>query len=215
MEQDQKDPGALNIEAILFDLGGVLVHLQPFEWLLESSQYPDTELAARWSASPALAAFESGRATPVEFADGLVTDLRLACDASVFLKRFIEWPEPPDAEAVALLTALSAALPIACLSNTNDLHWSRFEADGSFLHLFRWLFPSHQTLKIKPNPDAFDHALRVMGIPAQRILFLDDSTGNVAAARDCGLNACQALGTGGVRDALARYGLSHAAGGKK
>jgi len=54
-----------------------------------------------------------------------------------------------------------------------------------------------------------------MGIPAQRILFLDDSTGNVAAARDCGLNACQALGTGGVRDALAQYGLSHAAGGKK
>ncbi len=61
---------------------------------------------------------------------------------------------------------------------------------------------------VKPDRDAFDHAVSGLDCRAETILFLDDNTINVDAARAAGLNAEKARGPREARHVIAAYGLS-------
>jgi putative hydrolase of the HAD superfamily len=52
------------------------------------------------------------------------------------------------------------------------------------------VFSCHVGL-VKPEPGIFRHCLRLLGLPPDQALFLDDMPGNVAAARTLGLHALQ------------------------
>lgn len=195
------------IDVILFDLGGVLVELTGVPTMMSWSTLSEEEVWQRWLSSPSVRAFESGRTTPEAFATAVVDELALDATPDAFLDAFTHWPRGPFAGTGDLLVTLGERYHLACLSNTNDVHWQRFHRESDFLDHLHTHFVSHQIGLMKPDREIYEHTIEQLGCPPDNILFLDDNQVNVDGAIACGMNAELTLGLDGVTDQLTRYGL--------
>ena len=200
---------ATRIDAILFDLGGVLIELAGVEQML--GWCPDLagidELWRRWLRSPAVRRYETGGAARNEFAAEVIAEFGLPVDAETFLHAFAHWPRALFPGATALLAGLAPHYRLASVSNTNEYHWERFRRDWSLDAHFHHNFPSHQVGMLKPDAEYFSHVIAAVGVPAQRVLFVDDNPLNVEAAEELGLVARRVVGIDGLRDTLDAMGL--------
>jgi putative hydrolase of the HAD superfamily len=198
------------IEAILFDLGGVLIEVVGADRMLSWSRaLPDmATMWTRWLASPAVRAYETGRSSRQAFAEAVIGEFALDVDVPTFLAEFALWPRRMFPDSTRLLEELRPSFTLASLSNTNELHWERFERDWSLPGCFDANFPSFAVGRIKPDADYFEHVLATLGLRAEQALFVDDHPVNVAAAQDFGLVARRTIGPQGVREALADLGLA-------
>jgi putative hydrolase of the HAD superfamily len=196
-------------DAVLFDVGGVLVQLSGVPTMMEwtRQRYSVPELFHRWLMSPVVRAFETGRSDADTFARGVVAELDLPVEPAEFLAFFETWPRGAHAGAVDLVRELRAVVRLACLSNTNAIHWRRIAAETGLLEHFHHVLASHEIGLLKPDREAFDHAVAVLGCDASRILFLEDNPTNVAAARTVGLDARFAPDASAARVVLEELGL--------
>jgi glucose-1-phosphatase len=200
------------VGCVLFDLGGLIVDFRGVEalaaWLGDREP---ADLWARWLASPAVRAFERGELRPEAFACGLIEDFGLALDPEEVLGEIEGWVSGPTAGAIELLDELRALGParplVACLSNTNPVHWPRLERDHGLGDRFDRTFLSHHTGRVKPDPEAFDQVPAALGLEPARVLFFDDQPANVTAARARGLAAERALTPADCRRALVERGV--------
>ena len=151
-------------DAILFDLGGVLIELAGVERMLEWCPELGTteELWRRWLRSPAVRRYETGAASSEEFAREIVREFDLPVTAETFIAAFEFWPRALYPGVADLLAGLAPHYRLASVSNTNALHWARFRHDWSLDACFHHNFPSYQVGKLKPDADYFDqHASSV------------------------------------------------------
>ena len=197
------------IEALLFDLGGVFIELVGVERMLQwCPALPDiATLWRRWLASPAVRAYESGKCTRAQFAQSVIDEFTLPVQPQAFLDEFTLWPRRLHDDAPSLLRALKPHFRLASLSNTNELHWERFDRDWQLPSYFHANFPSYAVGRLKPDADYFEHVLDAMNVEPERALFIDDNTLNVEAAARLGIHARQAVGPAGVRAVLAELEL--------
>jgi len=196
--------GADEIEVVLFDVGGVLLEVHGIAILLEWLEHrltPD-EVWRMWFDSPSARAFESGRIGAEEFAAGILAELRLEMPVSAFLDSFVTWPTRLYPGASELIARIPPRFRRAVLSNTNALHWPRVIDELGLGASFEQCFASHLMGKIKPDRDAFEHAIEALACEPQRILFLDDNLVNIEAAQSCGLRAVQVRGIEETRRTL-------------
>jgi len=106
-----------------------------------------------------------------------------------------------DIGAAGTRLATPAAL---CLSNTNNAHVEYFPAAyPDVLVHFREIFLSSAIGLRKPDAEAYDHVVKAIGVPAQRIVFFDDSADNIAGARARGLVGIHVTSPDDVAKALA------------
>jgi glucose-1-phosphatase len=200
---------ATRFDAILFDLGGVLIELAGIEQML--AWCPDVgdtaELWRRWLRSAAVRRYETGGATRAEFAAAMIGEFALPVDAGTFLRAFEHWPRALYPGTTDLLAGLAPRFRLASVSNTNELHWEKFCRDWSLDTHFHHNFPSHEVGMLKPDADYFAHVIAALGVPAQRVLFVDDNAVNVAAAAALGIVARRVAGLDGVRDTLGELGI--------
>ncbi len=197
------------IEAVLFDVGGVLVELGGLDsfraW--SGGRLRDHEIWRLWLASPAVRAFERGRIEAADFGRRAVDEMSLAVTEQEFLEAFTAWPRRAIPGVGTLLARLLPGLRRATLSNTNSLHWPRIVGEMGIGPLFEHHFPSHETGRIKPDAEAFLHVAESLALTPSRILFLDDVVQNVEAAREAGLQAQQAVGVSETERLLGERGL--------
>ncbi|MBM3226795.1 MAG: hypothetical protein FJZ47_23775 [Candidatus Tectomicrobia bacterium] len=117
----------IDCQVILFDLGGVLVEVDSIpalQRMLGTHLAPEA-IWERWlTASHWVRTFESGQCTPEAFATGIVTEWGLNVVAAAFLENFRTWPTRLLPGVHALLASLAPRFTLACLSNTNDVHWT-------------------------------------------------------------------------------------------
>jgi putative hydrolase of the HAD superfamily len=184
-------PSRPPFDAILFDLGGVLIELTGVERMLEWCPGIATteELWRRWLHSPAVRRFEVGAATDEEFADEIVREFDLPVTPGAFLAAFEYWPRSLYPGVTELLASLAPRFRLASVSNTNALHWARFCREWALDASFHANFPSHEVGRLKPDADYFDHVVTALGFDRARILFVDDNRINVDAAASYGLTA--------------------------
>lgn len=197
------------IDAILFDLGGVMIELAGVERMLEWSPGLGTteELWRRWLSSPAVRGYETGRTSRDAFADAIVAEFGLPVGPAAFLAEFEWWPRSLHPGARPLLASLSSRFALASLSNTNELHWDRFARDWNLPAMFHHNFPSFEVGRLKPDADYFEHVLDALGVAPGRTLFVDDNRINVEAAHAVGLNARLVRHFGELEPALAEFGI--------
>ncbi len=197
------------IDAILFDLGGVLIELAGVEKMLEWSPGIDSteELWRRWLHSDAVRRFETGATGRDAFARGVVAEFGVPVSTDEFLAAFTWWPRAVLPGAHDLLSALRGRYVLASVSNTNEIHWDRFANAWALDAAFHHNFPSHLVGKLKPDADYFAHVVAAVGVPAERVLFVDDNAINVEAAARLGLHARRVAGVEGARAALRELGL--------
>lgn len=197
------------IEALLFDLGGVIIEIVGAERMLKwCPALPDTEtLWRRWLVSPSVRSYETGKSTRGEFAQSVIAEFGLPVGPEAFLAEFAWWPRRLYDDATTLLGALKPRFRLASLSNTNELHWERFSRDWNLPAHFHANFPSYAVGRLKPDADYFQHVLDTLDVAPQKALFIDDNAVNVAAAAQLGILSRQAVGPAGVRAVLAELKL--------
>lgn len=197
-------------DAILFDLGGVLIELAGVERMLEWC--PDVatteDLWRRWLHSPAVRRYETGAAGSEEFAREIVREFALPVTPGHFLAAFEYWPRALFPGVTDLLGALAPRYRLASVSNTNALHWARFRREWALDACFHDNFPSHEVGKLKPDADYFDHVVAALGFDRARILFVDDNRINVDAAAVVGLTARHVAHFGALVPLLADLGVT-------
>lgn len=214
--RSEANPSQMNhgIAGVLFDVGGVLVNVEgaPYLARLLGIEATHEMLYERWMASPSVVAHETGRMDAAAFASGVIADLGLPVSAERFLHDFVRWPTGLLPGALELLDAIRKGYQVAALSNTSAAHWERIDAMG-FLDRFERTYLSHEIGWLKPDAQAYEAALEGMGLPASRVLFLDDSRRNVEAAATLGLRAHLARGPREARQVLVEYGIVPPAAG--
>jgi putative hydrolase of the HAD superfamily len=193
---------------ILLDLGGVLVEATGRKALAALLPHLDDEqILARWHQSRAVDRFERGKLSEQAFASAFVAEWGLEMSEAQFVEHFASWVNGFFEGAADLIQALRPRYQVGCLSNTNAIHWARLPGVSS---LFDWSFPSHVTGFMKPERQAYDHALGELRVPPQEVYFFDDLMSNVAAAREAGINAFRVAGFENLLEVLKAQGLHHA-----
>jgi putative hydrolase of the HAD superfamily len=200
------------VDLVLFDLGGVLIELSGVRVMLELTGISSEEdLWRRWLTCRWVRRFESGRCSATEFAAGVVADWRLRLSPAAFLEAFVSWPVGPLPGAAELVAETRASVATGCFSNTNALHWHDRFAVWPLMNMFDHRFLSFELGLLKPDVAAFAQVAATLGVPADRVLFLDDNALNVAGAAAAGFQAFRAAGVDETRQRLVESAVIGAA----
>lgn len=196
-------------DALLFDLGGVLIELDwdaMFARWSAASGVDAAQLRERFAFDAPYEMHERGEIDAARYFDALRERLGVAMsDAELEAGWGSIFPRAVP-QTAAIVQALEGRVPLYLFSNTNASHqavWSRDFAPA--LRPFRRLFTSCEIGKRKPDRAAFDHVARAIGVPPPRILFFDDTAGNVEGARAAGLQAVHVRSPEDVRRAVAPW----------
>lgn len=201
-------------QALLFDLGGVLVDIDFSRaidaWSRRSALSVD-ELRRRFTFDEPYERHERGELPAHEYFRHLADTLRL--DGSLeeiergWNSIFVAEIEPTRRQ----VERLRGKLPCFAFTNTNASHmntWTRLYP--GVVGAFDGIFASHQLGLRKPQREAFERVCRLIALPAQAVVFFDDLLSNVEAARACGLAAVHVRSPGDVTAALRRLELHDA-----
>jgi glucose-1-phosphatase len=197
---------------LLFDLGGVLIEnigFQRFGQLLPREMELH-QMKRGWLASKAVRRFESGVSSPANFASEVVAEWDIAITPESFLTEFSSWPQEASEDAVALIRDLKKHYRVACLSNSNELHWDRFLP---LVQEFDVALSSHLTGRLKPDHEAFLGALEECGASAHDVFFFDDSLPNVEAATTAGIRSFHVEGLAELKLVLEEIRSQHGSQG--
>lgn len=196
----------MNVEVVLFDLGGVLIELTGeslfAHWMGGVSR---EELWRRWLTSQAVREFETGRRSAEDFARGVVDEFGLSVEPAEFLATFAQWPRGFFDGAEELVRDARGRARVGCLSNSNALHWERFRRELDIEAHFDVSFASHHLGALKPDREVFLHVVAELDCAPGAVLLLDDNVINVQGAREAGLAAETVRGVEAARAALARH----------
>jgi putative hydrolase of the HAD superfamily len=108
-----------------------------------------------------------------------------------------------DQAMVGWLRDLAAAgLRLALLSNMPREVWARLRDGVGWLELCAVVTLSYELRLAKPDPAIFERCLGELGLPAERVLFVDDQPDNIEAARELGLEAVLFTTIEALRDEL-------------
>jgi putative hydrolase of the HAD superfamily len=184
------------IRNIIFDLGGVLLNINPLLSLLEFANISKTdpeELKNRLASERVFEKFDTGALSPEGFRaelcrimDYKASDTQIDDAWNILLLDF-------PAERVELLKQLKLNYRIFLLSNTNIIHFWKYTGDFystygiPMAELFDKLFLSYEIGIHKPDAGIYTHVLQNAGIKAEECVFIDDSLANVDAARLLGM----------------------------
>ena len=194
-------------DVLLFDLGGVLIDFAGFDEL--ARLLPDApgraEIRDRWIHSESVQLFERGAITPNEFARGVIGELELDFSPDAFIAAFVGWARGPYPGARSLLGQLRRTHRLACLSNSNQLHTPLHRR--SVEPFMDSCYFSDELGMVKPDHEIFEHVIRDLNVPPQRIAFFDDTPVNVEAARSVGISAHEVDGIAALKKELQRLGI--------
>lgn len=194
---------------LLFDLGGVIVRWTGIEALVRLSSLSREDVLAKFSTSKILKEYEIGQCGDDEFAAEMIRIFSLDMDAETFKPLWKSWVKAPYHGVKEALYSLRRYYTLACLSNTNALHWDWIPNHINLDEFFEYRFASHLIHAAKPDPESYAIPLREMGVEASDVWFFDDTDANIDAARNAGMTAFHIDRAVGVVPKLVELGLSH------
>ncbi|HJV06730.1 MAG TPA: HAD family phosphatase [Chromobacteriaceae bacterium] len=199
---------AVEVEVLVFDLGGVLVDWNGVDPLIELTAGRLSREAARqfWMHTPWVAELDSGRCTPEQFAAAMTEELELGLSASEMTRLLGEWVQGPYPGVKPLLQQLKARYRLAVLSNNNALHWEKIGRDMVWDELFDATFASHLLGLRKPEAAIYQHVQQQLAVSPSHIVFFDDNIECVEAARRVGWQAFHTKGIAELTQVLHRQG---------
>lgn len=202
---NQPSPSGTVPRAVLFDADGVLQWPRP-GWLAEFTRIGGPSFVA-----DAFAAELDCLSGDADLRPRLEALLASGTGGSVDEILEIWHDIVIDPDAVAVVDRVRAAGLLAVLATNQQSYRgsqmrSRYEMDRHFDHVFY----SYEVGMAKPSPEYFEHVLAALDLPAERVVFVDDSPGNVRAARAAGVPAAlhrTSDGAAGLASELAALGV--------
>jgi 2-haloacid dehalogenase len=181
------------VKGVVFDLGGVLIDWNPL--YLYRKIFAGDETKARWFLENICtqawnAQQDAGRDLQIAAAELVAIYPEWEAEIRAYYGRWIEMVGgsiPGTAELVAELK--SAGLRLFALSNWHCETFSRVRHRFRELDLFEQIVLSGEYGCIKPQGCFYRVALDCFGVPADKLIFVDDSPANVEGAAEVGLAA--------------------------
>lgn len=193
-------------QVILFDVSGVLVELAGMPDFMKWTGRSADDTGSHWLMSESVRDFESGRIHFQEFHTLFVDEWKVNITRKNLSEAFESWVMQAVPGALELLHELKNQYTLACLTNTNSIQWpviqETIETETNFEHQF----VSYIMGKVKPDAETYEYVIKSLSVPAENIVFLDDSAKNVAAANAIGINAYQVKGISEIRSVLIENG---------
>lgn len=186
-----------NIDAIIFDLGGVLIDINYQLTVDAFRELGVSDLSMTYSQAKQTSIFDSyevGELSTQQFINKLkvyvpenVTPNELVHAWNAMI---LDFPK----EKLNLLESLATQKKLFLLSNTNDIHIQKVtrklnlvtekKLDSYFIKSYY----SHEIGMRKPHASTFQFVCQDAGIDPERTLFIDDSIQHIEGAKEIGLH---------------------------
>jgi putative hydrolase of the HAD superfamily len=198
-------------DVVLFDVGGVLL-TNGWDHVERAAMFQQFHLDK--------SAFEARHPEPYDALERDTISMHDYLQATVFYEprpftedEFIgamkEQSRPIPDNALGILGQLSASDKhlVGLLNNESRLlHEYRMEKYGIRQYLDVQFSSCYLGLR-KPEPAIYRRALDILGVPAERVIFIDDRKGNADAAAATGIHAIQFIGEEQLRRDLKQIGI--------
>ena len=193
----------MTIQAIVFDLGGVLVDVDFRRGLghwAAAARVPVQSLASRWKRDEVYCAHERGEIDDPAYFSHLKKTLGLKIADDQMLAGWNAVLGEPLPGIEPIVRGLAQQFPLYVFSNTNPAHIAHFTPRYRklFAH-FRRVVTSCAIGARKPEREAFLRFTKTIGKEPAQIAFFDDLEENVAGARAAGLQAFRATSPAQIR----------------
>ena len=186
-------PEASRPHAVLLDLGGVIVDIDPracFVSWARAAGVDVGEIAARWAVDDAYKAFEVGAIDFDEYLDNLSRRLGISLTRVEWRTGWNELLRSLFEDVAGILPMVASALPIYVFSNTNPVHQAAWQSRfASALAPVRKIYTSWEIGLRKPDVESYLAVADDIAVAPADILFVDDNAENVAGGQAAGLDA--------------------------
>ena len=187
------------IKNIIFDLGGVILNLDYSKTVKEFHKLGlnnFSKLYSKKKQSKIFDDFEKGRFSAEKFIFLIKQSENLKVKDSDFINAWNAMLLEIPKERMEFIKRLKKDYNIYLLSNTNEIHIKKFEADlrknnwlRDFQDCFDQVYYSSNMGMRKPDYDCFNKVLEDHNLKAHETLFIDDSVQHIEGAKKVGINA--------------------------
>jgi FMN phosphatase YigB (HAD superfamily) len=181
------------IEAIIFDLGNVLIsfdHTIAAKRISGFTDKTEQEIFELFFDSGVTGLFEEGKISSREFFSKVREMLRLKLDYEGFLPIWNEifFLTPQNQGVYKLAKSLKARYKTALLSNINVLHFNYLKQIFPLFDAFHHVLTSFELRLRKPHPLIYSRALEVLGVSSgENVFYTDDRPELVEIATALGI----------------------------
>lgn len=199
-------PDLTGIKNIIFDLGRVLLNINPLLTQVELSRLgyrPDDESRGAKD-DEIVIKLECGKISPSDFINAVKAIVKEGTTSANIINAWnamlLDFPE----QHVNTLRSLSKNYKVYLLSNSNQIHFDSYtktfrDTYGLELSdLFDKMWFSFQIGIVKPEPGIFIHVLQDGGLRPEETLFIDDTLMHVEAAEKLGIRGFHLIGDNDV-----------------
>ncbi len=192
-------PKLSNYEAIIFDLGGVIINLdyqktqQEFKKLFGNDFL---EIYSKQSQTDIFNNLETGHISEKQFVEAMQKSSSKTISHQEIISAWNAMLLDIPKERIELLEKIGKQKRIFLLSNTNEIHKTAFDKIVLDNHQMNGLEPffekayfSHLVGMRKPNTEIFEFVINENNLNPQKTLFIDDSPQHIEGAIKAGLNA--------------------------
>ena len=181
-----------NINAVIFDMGGVLlrtIDLQPREAIAERFGVTRAELEAFIFMSETSLRSELGELTDKEHWETVLRHFNQPVEDHLKVNDEYFSGDAIDQELLAFAVSLKPDYQLGLLSNAWVNARPQLSKHFDFINEFDVSIFSYEVGLRKPDPTIFRVTLGKMGIGAENAVFIDDMPSNVEGAKSTGLQA--------------------------
>lgn len=180
------------IEAIIFDLGNVLVDFDHGKAAERIARYCDMhprQIYDLFFDSEITGLFEEGKVSSGEFFSRIKQMLALDLDYGGFLPIWNEifFISDKNRQVFNLACALKKRYKMAVLSNINALHMDYLKNHFGVFDCFDYVIASYEAGCRKPHPAIYQRAIRLLNTTAPRIFYTDDRPELISGGKESGI----------------------------
>ena len=185
------------IKSIIFDLGGVILNLNYSKTEDEFKKIGVLNFKEFYSQKKQTLLFddfEKGKIKPEEFISSFKESENLKIKEIDFINAWNAMLLEIPVKKLEFIDALKKDYNVFLLSNTNEIHISKFEDDlkknnmlNQFYKCFDKVYYSSRMGKRKPDENCFKQVLEENQLVPQQTLFIDDSVQHIKGAKRIGI----------------------------
>ena len=185
------------IKNIIFDLGGVILDINyqaTIDAFVEMGIKDFSNLYSQKEQKQIFDDFEIGKITSNQFISSIQSLSQNSISKDKIITAWNAMLLEINTEKLDYLLSLKERFRIFLLSNTNEIHISKFEAGlvkknelKKFYNCFEKVHYSSRLSLRKPNVDCFKTVLNINNLNASETIFIDDSIQHIEGALKCGI----------------------------